>query len=324
MYSVEPLSPNLGFGAVIRGIGSEDIVLPEQRAELRRLWEEHGLLVFKGTHDLTTQFHIELSRCFGDLQRHFAEDMLVEGQPELISFRSDPERDGIFEVDGELRSGYIPWHSDFRWMAHPNRGGILRILRQPPEGGETGFLDGMTAYESMPDELKARIEGREVVYQMVTDDRMFRFHRGHRIRTIELGSSKTRVREQPPGKFPPVAYPFVMTLPESNRKYLSYSPFMAQYVLGMDDKASEELLFDLSDYYTDSARAYFHEWELGDLVLWDNWRMLHQAEGAKLGEDREGVRTTIAGEYPTGRQLEEGGWKFDDPLHTNLEASAAE
>ena len=318
MYTIEPLSPPRNFGAIVRGISAADIETPEQRKQLRDLWADRGLLVFKDTQNLTTEFHVALSRVFGDLQRHHQENMLVDGHPELISFRADGERDGVYEVDGELRSGFFPFHSDFRWMDHPNRGGVLRIVQLPEKGGDTGFVDGVDAYESMPEDLKRRIEGREVVYQMMTDDRAFKFERWRKMRTIRLGSTRDHIRDKPE-KYPPAAYPLVITLPETGRKFLSYSPYFALSVIGLSPEESDALLFELADYYTDPKRAYFHKWELGDMVLWDNWRMLHSAEGVPLGEEREGQRTTIAGAYPIGRMLGEGGWKFEQPLQANLD-----
>jgi taurine dioxygenase len=48
--------------------------------------------------------------------------------------------------------------------------------------------------------------------------------------------------------------------------------------------------------------AYIHKWQEKDMVLWDNWRMLHSARGVPPGERRRMRRTTIAGDYALGRR----------------------
>ena len=311
MYTIEPLSPHLNYGSIVRGISAADIETPEQRKKLRDLWADRGLLVFRDTKDLTTEFHVALSRVFGDLQRHHQENMLVDGHPELISFRAEGERDGIYEVDGELRSGFFPFHHDFRWMDHPNRGGVLRIVQLPKKGGETGFVDGVDAYDSMPEDLKRRIEGREVVYQMMTDDRAFKFDRRRKMRTVRLGSTRDHIRDNPEN-YPPVAFPLVATVPETGRKYLSYSPFFSVNVIGLSPEESDALLFELAEYVTDPKRAYLHKWEPGDMVLWDNWRMVHCCTGVPLNDQRHMRRTTIAGDYGLGRFEQAGAVVTDE------------
>ena len=47
---------------------------------------------------------------------------------------------------------------------------------------------------------------------------------------------------------------------------------------------------------------YLHRWEEGDMVLWDNWRMLHSARGVPPEERRIMRRTTIVGDYGLGRR----------------------
>ena len=69
----------------------------------------------------------------------------------------------------------------------------------------------------------------------------------------------------------------------------------------MDEKESDALLREVISYCTDKSRAYFHSYELTDMVLWDNWRMLHCANGMPAGQRRHMRRTTIAGDYGLGR-----------------------
>jgi len=79
----------------------------------------------------------------------------------------------------------------------------------------------------------------------------------------------------------------------------------ADYILGMSAPESDALLTTLAAHLTDEARVYDHCWQAGDMVLWDNWRMLHCARGVPDGMYREVHRTSIAGDYALGRVLME-------------------
>jgi len=48
------------------------------------------------------------------------------------------------------------------------------------------------------------------------------------------------------------------------------------------------------------ANSYWHDWEPTDMVIWDNWRMLHAVEGNDPKYERQTQRTTIRGDYGLG------------------------
>jgi taurine dioxygenase len=75
----------------------------------------------------------------------------------------------------------------------------------------------------------------------------------------------------------------------------------AQAIEGMDNEDGEALLARIVAHCEDESRAYFHDWKPGDMVLWDNWRMIHCAYGVPLDQHRTVERTTIKGDYALGR-----------------------
>ncbi len=82
----------------------------------------------------------------------------------------------------------------------------------------------------------------------------------------------------------------------------------------MGGPKGEALLAEVIDYAIDPSQAYFHEWQEGDLLLWDNWRTLHCAAGVPADQTRIMERTNIAGDYELGRKLDgtvEGLPSFD-------------
>jgi len=302
-----PISPGIGFGLRIDGLGARDILDPEVRRTLRELWIERGLLLFRGG-DHDPDFQVELSRCFGELQEHSVKELLHPARRELLVLRGEAGAAAVMNVNGAELAGFIPWHSDQIFTAEINHGGILSVEIQPEVGGNTGFIDRIEAYAALSDEMKVRISGLEVAYRLDIGDRNFRFLPYQKVRMTQRGPFQDSIDERiANGAFPTVVHPLVYVQPETGRKVLNFSPMFASHVPGMAREESDALLWEIARHITDETRAYDHVWRPGDMLLWDNWRMIHTARGVPLGYRREGQRTTIAGDYALGRVLEGAG-----------------
>lgn len=80
---------------------------------------------------------------------------------------------------------------------------------------------------------------------------------------------------------------------------LNLSPLFADSMLGMNRAEGDGLLRWLANHITDEARAYDHDWQEGDMVLWDNWRMLHCARGVPEGAAPAPVPKSLNCRWPT-------------------------
>jgi len=299
-YSVEPLSPELAFGKIVRGLTSRDIAHEEVREALRRHWIEDGLVLFRDG-EVSEQFQLDLSRIFGPLEAHPVKEIQTEGKPELITLTSEPDDVTILEIDGEIGGGFLGWHTDLVYVDRINHGGVLRALKTSSRGGVTGFIDQIDCYSCLPDDLKDRIEGLDVVYQLGPFTR-FQYMARSSLRIMQEAPSARGALDRVDTDFPPVAHPLVYAQPETGRKVLNLSPFFALHINGMDSEESDALLRRLSDHVLDSP-AYHHSWALDEMILWDNWRMLHCVSQIPLDETRVMQRTTIKGDYALGRKL---------------------
>ena len=99
-----------------------------------------------------------------------------------------------------------------------------------------------------------------------------------------------------------VIHPLVYSQAETGRKVLNISPWHAAAIEGMENEEGDALLREVVAYAIRPDLAYIHKWAKNDMVLWDNWRMLHSARGVPPGERRRMRRTTIAGDYALGRR----------------------
>jgi taurine dioxygenase len=301
---VSPLGEGVPFGALVSGLTLAHLQDQAARKALFDLWIDRGVLVFRGEN--TSEMHVALSRVFGALERHVFKETWVDGFPELVKIKYYPDDGTLYDVDGKVLGGWLPWHSDLVYTDTINHGGILRAMQLPPTGGLTGFIDQIAAYERLPRRLQDQIEDLHVVYVMDLNAERQRYGRAKAVRFLRGARSYQRImaREY---QYPRILHPMVYRQAETGRKVLNVSPQFALGVYEMGGRPGEELLAEVVEHCIDASNAYFHPWRVGDMVLWDNWRTLHCATGVDADATRVMHRTTIAGDYALGRKLEGGG-----------------
>jgi taurine dioxygenase len=299
-FTVGSLPRQDDFGAVVSGLTPEALDDPATRQALYDLWIDKGVIVFKGLTGLDNQ--LKLSAIFGEPE----EPPLLRGVDQkrshqiIADVEYDPEDGDLYEIKGELIGGYLPWHFDSAYNAKINRGGVLRPHVLPRRGGQTGFIDQISAYDWLPEELKTEIEGVNVIYAFATDSTEVKF--GEKPdRCVHISSRMLRAATHPSLQHRAI-HPLVYTQAETGRKVLNVSPWHAVGIEGRESEpAGDALLKKVIDLSIQPERAYFHDWQPDDMVLWDNWRMMHCACGVPNGEERRMGRTNIAGDYSLGR-----------------------
>ena len=302
-YKVSPLPGQAAFGAVVTELKPDDIGDPAIQASLRKLWIDVGVIVFRGMEG-GEETHLRLSRIFGKLKDHPMYRGLPEYHPELIELFYEGKED-LYEVDGKILGAYLPWHSDLIYTDEINRGGILRPVQLPARGGgKTGFIDRIHAYATLPDQLKKRIEGMEVLYLPHFDASTQRFGRAPGMKLVRAGARMMSANAE---KRPRTVHPLVYPQPETGRKVLNVSPWFADGIYGMENAEGDAILKAVIEHCVQPDLAYFHDWQQDDMVLWDNWRMMHCSTGVAPDDRRRMKRTTIAGDYALGRVEHAGG-----------------
>ena len=162
----------------------------------------------------------------------------------------------------------------------------------------TGFIDQIAAYERLPQSIKERIDGLNVVYKAEFRLERSRYAKIDRVVRLHSVVAKTIAKQH---EWPRVIHPMVFTQKETGRKVLNVSPWFAESIEGMEDDEGFGLLDEVMSHAVDEQHAYFHRWRKDDMVLWDNWRTLHCATGTDPNATRIMQRTTILGDYGLGQ-----------------------
>jgi taurine dioxygenase len=296
---VGPLEGDLPFGARISGVNWETVADQAARQQINQVFEDRGMIVFEDV-EPTSKMQVAISTIFGPLKDHPVKTVPRvdhDAMPGVIEMKPDPTKACIVEVDGQPRMSWQPYHFDHCYNNELNRAGVLRSVVTPPEGGFTAFADGIQLYHAISPDLRKRIEGKNIIYTLDLLYAHQRFGLPKRFREIQppadtsiLDIAKT---------LPRAMHPAVWTR-TTGEKVLHVSGYMAVGVEGHENPEGDELLEAVCQEIRAKVRPYVHKWRPTDMVIWDNWRMLHEALGVDPKYSRNVHRTTIKGDYGLG------------------------
>ncbi|MBX3651972.1 MAG: TauD/TfdA family dioxygenase [Burkholderiales bacterium] len=188
------------------------------------------------------------------------------------------------EAIGVLRDAEVVWHSDNSYRERPLSYSALYSLEVPPQGGNTGFANMYLALETLDPALRKRIEGRTLKHDMTYNS----------AGDLREGFSPVSDVRDAPGP----SHPVIRTHPETgyNALYLGRRP--NAYINGLSVAESEELLNALWSHATQERFTWHHEWQAGDLLIWDNRCVMHHRDPFDGGYRRVMHRIQCAGDVP--------------------------
>jgi taurine dioxygenase len=292
MVRTKALAP---IGQEVLGLDLDRGIDEATRRELLSIWRDAGVVLFRGVGSAPERL-LELSRCFGDLEPHPIEDFRMPGYPELILLTNrDGPRGPVYAFEGVPTYGRIPWHTDLAFRDVPNAGALLNMVHKAEVGGSTAWLDTALAYQSLDGELKRRIDGLEARFEFCADLARMKFCNPGGTR---VGESRANFPD-----YPPLARPLVWTHPVTGMAVMNICPLNIQAIVGMDEAEGDALIEALIDAVVRPQFTYEHDWQEGDVILWDNYRMMHAARGHPVDVLRVVHRATLRGDATVGRSL---------------------
>jgi alpha-ketoglutarate-dependent 2,4-dichlorophenoxyacetate dioxygenase len=152
------------------------------------------------------------------------------------------------------------WHTDASFQDPPGRYSMLSAKVVPPVPADTEYADMRAAYDALPEEEKARLEGLRAHHSIA-----------HSRQTLGFEFSENE-QEALKG----AVHPLVRTIPRSKRRSL-YLASHASRIVEWPVPEGRLLLRDLIEHATQPAFVYRHQWRVGDLVIWDNRATMHRA-----------------------------------------------
>lgn len=261
------------FGAIVEGINLGANTDTDTLAEVKKLWAEHQLLLFRDQ-DLTEGQLVTFSRGLGDLEIHLRREYLSRDNPEILMISNIKDGDRAI---GILSDTEVGWHYDQIYLPKPAVGSLLYSVILPNNGGQTSFADMTAAFEALSDDMKAKLDGKKAIQSYEAFNAQF-----------SVPTNKTQKKMSPD-----IAQPLVRTHPITGRKALYICPGMTTEIVGLEPGDSRETLDFLFDWCVRDEFVYTHDWVLGDALLWDNASTMHRRQPFDSREQRLMKRTTI-------------------------------
>ncbi len=203
----------------------------------------------------------------------------------LSNQRADGSLLGDDETYLRVLHGNEGWHTDSSYMALAAKASVLSAHVVTSEGGGTEWADMRAAYDALDDASRERIADLSAYHSLYHSQSKL----GHQ---ADEGSLYGFHGDGAPLR------PLVKVHPVTGRKAL----FIGRHAYGIPGlrvAESEELLARLLDDACQPPRLLLHEWDVGDLVIWDNRCVLHRARPYPRDEPRTVVHTRIAGDPAT-------------------------
>jgi len=230
-------------------------------AELRDLYARYGVLVFR-RQALSEAELASFCALLGPLERTVRSDWASPNVAEVTVLSN--LKDGLGRPIGGLGDGELQWHSDQSYMIKPATGAALYALELPPEGGETFWVDLRAAYAGLPRPLRAQVTGKRGVFDYAK--RLAGYGR----------TADQQISEEARRLTPPVTHALVRAHPETGDRSLYLDSTTTIGIDYMDITSGMALLDEVYEAATRDEFVYAHQWQVGDLVVWDNGFTMHR------------------------------------------------
>jgi taurine dioxygenase len=266
---IRDLTP--AFGAEIENLDPHHELDEQEREQLRRTFDERGLLRFR---------NLDLD---GGYQRYLAATVIGKGGSASDGAQADatdPFYVSNKEEGGGAPYGRLLFHSDMMWAETPFQ--VLTLWGQEVSEPSvpTIFASAAYAWSSLPDDLRARVEGRHATH---TTGQQQRGDGGE-------GELLQPIRENVQSTTKPIAYEH----PRTGKTLLYVSQMMTSRIAELSPQESEELLESLFAHLYSPATVWEQDWHAGDLVMWDNYAIQHARSNVAIDGPVRTLRKVIA------------------------------
>lgn len=249
--------------------------------------EEYAVLVVRGQSHINDADHIRFSRAFGPLELPHGTRKTGKVIEKRISAELyDASNLGL---DGEIitpndkfaamNKGNELFHIDSSFHSMPTKWSLLMGHQVTSKDGQTELVDTRAVYDQLPEGIKERIDGRVAEHNVWISRKRIGFDGNLALKELY-----------------PAVHQDVVKISASGRKCLCIGSH-ADYIIGMDEDEGRALLEWLVEFASQPHFIYSHNWQQGDLLIWDNRCTLHRARPFDYFAEKRDLRRTTISEY---------------------------
>lgn len=251
-FTVTPLGPRIG--AEVRQLELDGKLSTTTLQQLEAALVEHETLVLH-VPDLTPEQHLVIAQHFGEPEVHTFYPNLGAGFEQITV------------IDSKLGDRADMWHHDESFLPSPPIVTMTHAQILPPTGGDTCWISMTSAYEAMSPRMKQYLDGLQAWHDMNAPMTAALQHGivTHE-RYVEVVAQNRRH-----------LHPMVRLHPITGRKALYVSPTYVTHIDGLVPAESRAILAYLHAHCMQVEYLFKHRWTVGDMVLWDNRSVVHNA-----------------------------------------------
>jgi taurine dioxygenase len=265
-----PLSDHIGVQ--VNDVDLDQPASAELAAQLHEALAAHKLLLFRQG-PISDDAHVRLLESMGRIMR-------------------EDEAGSLFTYVGTSPDAYVKgtdrlrFHSDWQCAESGALQAISLYAEEMQYDDPTIFADMTYAARSLPDDLRAEVEGYDLV--QCTDFSGATPIGGH----FRLSAQAPGV---PDSKFPRSIHPALGRHRVTGEELLNVSEQQTSHIKGMTEDESDVVFAKLAPFQYSDENRYVHHWQVGDLVIWDNVALQH-ARDASTGPSGRRLRRVVLNE----------------------------
>ncbi len=240
---------------------------------------QHLVLVFRGHRPPSDEAFVRFAGCFGDLVKgtEWFGDMVEF--PEILPITNIVGDDEIPKGTGG--SVEFAWHADYSYVERVGKESFLEAVELPEQPPQTCFCNQYVALDTLPHatveilrplrafhSISGFVDRKNIDPEAESD--MDAGYRAKRERDARLGIERSQI--------PEAIHPVILRHPDSGREVLYVSPGITRHIVGMPADESDALLEELHAHSTRPELVYCHDWQVGDLVMFDTFGAMHRRD----------------------------------------------
>ena len=283
MISIQPTDSVIG--ARVYGFSLDQRPDTETVEEIEKALEKHGVLIFPDQ-DITPAQQIAFSAAFAPLELTELEKARLEGHDEIFVVGNVGK--GLVSFAPERPEDELEWHTDHIHHHVAARASLLYAKEVPDVGGDTLFACMYHAYDTLTEKQKQDYCKIETINSASGLE--------HYLEKQNLGNSNSTMGLR---EYQEIIRPLVRAHPVTDRRALYFGNQITIGVVGWDQQKARTFITELTSHACRESFQYRHKWTAGDVVLWDNRRVLHAGTPYDVKNSRRLMhRTTWKETYP--------------------------
>ena len=264
------------LGVEVTGVDLNESISKQDIEAMQSALADRLVMVIRDQHLAPAQLLAGL-RLFGQTMPQHLSDMLMPEHPEIAVL--DSRKSPVGSDGRAMPVGSRAWHTDHTNHARPPKITALYAVQLPDSGGDTSFANMQLAYARLRGVDRAELVG---------------------LRTQNKIEDHAYVSAEDKKRFGSLqSHPLVRTHPETGKQGIYLHPGKTERIEGMEPDASHAFVDDLLNRTIGPDVTYRHQWRPGDLLLWDNRGVMHQAHADyDMQAGRVMHRVLLEGEVP--------------------------